>query len=288
MLGIVSALGAASSWTYACYLWKQQTKYFSALELNITKNIIAFIIFCPVILTLDLQSSFKEILILFLSGIIGISLGDTFYIASLEKLGTRRTLTVEALSPIIATLLGSFFLKEALSFKTYSGIFIVTISLVGVALQKTINNKYITSKINKKKGFIFAFCSVLCAVTAASLSRLVLINSDLNPLQTTEIRLLGSIIALLPFVRNNLLNSMRKIPVKSKFSFLQATFLGTNIGILLQQNVFRLLPIGLGWTLLSASPVMALFFARAEGEEVNWKTIVLTVTTILGVGIAFI
>ena len=151
-----------------------------------------------------------------------------------------------------------------------------------VDLQKVI------SKINKKKGFIFAFCSVLCAVTAASLSRLVLINSDLNPLQTTEIRLLGSIIVLLPFVRNNLLNSMRKIPVKSKFSFLQATFLGTNIGILLQQNVFRLLPIGLGWTLLSASPVMALFFARAEGEEVNWKTIVLTVTTILGVGIAFI
>jgi hypothetical protein len=33
---------------------------------------------------------------------------------------------------------------------------------------------------------------------------------------------------------------------------------------------------------------MALFFARAEGEEVNWKTYVLTATTILGVGIVFI
>ena len=58
--------------------------------------------------------------------------------------------------------------------------------------------------------------------------------------------------------------------------------------ILLQHNVFKLLPIGLGWTLLSTSPIMALFFARAEGEEVNWKTYVLTATTILGVGIVFI
>ncbi len=83
-------------------------------------------------------------------------------------------------------------------------------------------------------------------------------------------------------------DSVRNLPLKNKFSLLYATFLGTNIGILLQQNVFKLLPIGLGWTLLSTSPVIALFFARAEGEEVNWKTYVLTATTILGVGIVFI
>ena len=288
MLGIFSALGAASSWTFACYLWRQQTKYFSASQINITKNIIAFIIFSPVILTFDFQSSFKEIFVLLLSGIIGISLGDTFYIISLKKLGTRRTLTVEALSPIIATILGSFFLKEMLPLKVWVGVLIVCISLVGVAFQKTINNQDIALNNTRKEGFVFAFLSVLCAVTAAALSRWVLINSDLNPFQTTEIRLIGSIFGLLPFLRKEMIDSVRNLPVKHKFSLLYATFLGTNIGILLQQNVFKLLPIGLGWTLLSTSPVMALFFARAEGEEVNWKTYVLTATTILGVGIVFI
>ena len=288
MFGIISALGAASSWTFACYLWRQQTKYFSAAQINITKNIIALIIFSPVILTFDFQSSFKEIFILLLSGIIGISLGDTFYIISLKKLGTRRTLTVEALSPIIATILGSFFLKEMLPLKVWVGVLIVCISLVGVAFQKTINNQDLALNNDRKKGFIFAFLSVLCAVTAAALSRWVLINSDLNPFQTTEIRLIGSIVGLLPFLRKELTDSVRNLPLKNKFSLLYATFLGTNIGILLQQNVFKLLPIGLGWTLLSTSPVIALFFARAEGEEVNWKTYVLTATTILGVGIVFI
>jgi len=288
LLGILSALGAASSWTLACYLWRQQTKYFSAAQINITKNIIALIIFSPVILTFDFQSSFNEIFVLLLSGIIGISLGDTFYIISLKKLGTRRTLTVEALSPIIATILGSFFLKEILPFKVWVGVLIVCISLVGVAFQKTINNQDIALNNTRKEGFVFAFLSVLCAVIAAALSRWVLINSDLNPFQTTEIRLIGSIFGLLPFLRKDMIDSVRNLPVKHKFSLLYATFLGTNIGILLQQNVFKLLPIGLGWTLLSTSPVMALFFARAEGEEVNWKTYVLTATTILGVGIVFI
>ena len=288
MLGILSALGAASSWTFACYLWRQQTKYFSAAQINITKNIIAFIIFSPVILTFDFQSSFNEIFVLLLSGTIGISLGDTFYIISLKKLGTRRTLTVEALSPIIATILGAIFLKEILPFKVWVGVFIVSISLVGVAFQKTINSQNITSNKDRKEGFVFAILSVLCAVIAAALSRFVLINSNLNPFQTTEIRLLGSIFALLPFLRKKLTYSVRKIPLKNKISLLFATFLGTNIGILLQQNVFKLLPIGLGWTLLSTSPVMALIFARVEGEEVNWKTYLLTATTILGVGIVFI
>ena len=288
MFGIISALGAASSWTYACYLWRQQAKYLSAAQINIIKNIIAFLIFSPVILTFEFHTSLKEILILFLSGIIGISLGDTFYIISLKKLGTRRTLTIEALSPIIATVLGSFFLKEILSFKVWIGILIVSISLIGVAFQKSINTQHITLNHDRKKGFVFAILSVLCAVIAAALSRYVLTNSDLNPFQTTEIRLLGSIVALLPFLRQRLTDSVKRLPLNNKRSLLYATFFGTNIGILLQQNVFRLLPIGLGWMLLSTSPVIALFFARAEGDEINWKTCLLTATTVLGVRIVFI
>ena len=223
-----------------------------------------------------------------LSGIIGISIGDSFYIISLKKIGTRLTLTVEALSPVIATVFGALFLREMLSLKVFLGIIIVSISLIGVALQKTINHNNIISKTDKNIGFMFAFLSVLCAVIAAALSRLVLINYSLNTFQTTEIRLLGSIIGMFPVLQNNLIVSIKDLPAKNKLKILYATVLGTNIGILLQQNVFKLLPIGLGWTLLSTSPVIALFFARAEGEQLNWKTLVLTMTTILGVGIVFI
>ena len=122
------------SWTYACYLWRQQTKYFSASEINTIKNIIAFTIFSPVILTFDFKSNLTEILILLVSGIIGIAIGDTFYIRSLKILGTRRTLTVEAISPIIATILGSLLLNEMPTLKVWIGVVIVSVSLIGVAI----------------------------------------------------------------------------------------------------------------------------------------------------------
>ncbi len=288
MIGIFSAIGAASSWTYACYLWRQQTKYLSASQINIIKNIIAFIIFSPILFTFHFESSVREILILFVSGIIGIALGDTFYIISLKSLGTRRTLTFESASPIIAALLGSFLLNETLPFKMWLGVFIVSISLLGVSLQKKINNQDIITNINKNQGIAFALLSVLCAVVAATLSRLVLVNSDLNPFQTTEIRLFGGIIGLLPLIKYNFINLIKKLPYKNRFNLVYASFWGTNIGILLQQNVFKILPIGLGWTLLSTSPVIALFFARSEGDEVNWKNILLSATTLLGVAIALI
>ena len=288
MIGILSALGAASSWTFACYLWRKQTKYFSATQINLIKNVIAFFIFSPIILTLDFISNWYEIVILLLSGVIGIAIGDSFYIASLKKLGTRRTLTVEATLPIISTLLGLFLLNEMPSVKVCLGTLTVSLSLIGVASQQTTLDNFDKSISIDKKGFLFAFISILCAVIGAILSRLVLKNSNLNPFQTTEIRLLGSLIVLIPFVKLNFIKKIRDLTTGKKYGIFYATFLGTNLGILLQQNVFLVLPIGLGWTLLSTSPAFALFFLKLEGEKLNWQKLVFTFSIILGVAIVLI
>ncbi len=288
MLGILSALGAASSWTYACCLWRQQTRYFSAVHINLIKNIIAFCIFSPVILTFDFNSNLNEICILLVSGIIGITIGDSFYIISLKRIGTRRTLAVEALSPLISTVLGSFLLNEAPPLNLWCGAFIVSISLIGIACQDSILDEAYDSFRIKKDGFIFAFASVLCAVIAAILSRLVLVNSDLSPFQTTEIRLFGGFVALLPCVKSSFFREINNLPLRDKSKILYATFFGTNLGILLQQNVFKTLPIGLGWTLLSTSPIFSLFFAKVEGEKLKWETVAFTVTIVFGVAISFI
>ena len=288
MLGIFSALGAACSWTYACSLWRKQTKYFSSIEINSIKNIIAFCLFSPVILTLDFKSNSNEIYLLLVSGIIGIAVGDSFYITSLKKLGTRRTLTFESISPLLATILGSFLLNEIPLFNVWIGTLIVTASLLGVASQRAKGEEFENSVRSINNGIFYALISVLCAVIAAILSRHVLVNSNLNPFQTTEIRLFGSLIVLLPFVRIDVYEKIKRLSFQNKFRLLFATFMGTNLGILLQQNVFKVLPIGLGWTLLSTSPAFSLLFVKSEGEKLNWKNLALTAITISGVAIAFL
>jgi drug/metabolite transporter (DMT)-like permease len=69
---------------------------------------------------------------------------------------------------------------------------------------------------------------------------------------------------------------MKNIDKNQQNRFLISVFLGTNVGILLQQIVFKTLPIGIGWALLSTSPVISLFFAENEEKEITKKIIFFT------------
>ena len=289
MFGVFAAIAAAFSWTIACVIWRSQTKYFSAVQINILKNIIAATIFLPVIFTIDWFGQAPSILILILSGLIGIALGDCFYINSLRILGTRRTLTVEAFSPILANVFGALIIGELLPLKVWIGGAILTISLVLVGQeQDEYNQLVINEKFTISRGYLFSFLSVICAVLAATLSRLVLKDTTLSPLQTTEIRLIGSLIFLLPLFGSYLPFEPKNFSRGNQFSFFIATLLGTNMGILLQQTVFKLLPLGLGWTLLSISPVVSLLFANLEGDHINTMKVILAIMALLAVGIALL
>ena len=85
MIGILSAFGAAASWTYACFIWRSQTQKYKTIDINLIKNIIAFLVFTPAFINISSTTELKNIFILLISGIIGIGLGDTFYLKSLKK-----------------------------------------------------------------------------------------------------------------------------------------------------------------------------------------------------------
>ena len=137
MIGIISAFGAAISWTYACFVLRSQTEKYKSIEINLVKNIIAFIIFLPAFINIQKFTDFKSLLILLLSGVVGIGLGDTFYIKSLKVIGTRRTLSIETLSPLLAALSGEIFINENLALRSYIGIVVISISLFILLRQRT-------------------------------------------------------------------------------------------------------------------------------------------------------
>jgi len=278
LIGILSAFGAATSWTYACFIWRSQTQKYKSIDINLIKNIIAFLIFIPAFINLSSTTELKNILILLISGIIGIGLGDTFYLKSLQIIGTRKTLSIETLSPLMAALSGEIFINEDLTIKSWVGVIIVSISLF-IILKKDNDFKAGNlpfSEKNNFKIFAFPFLSVLCAVLGGLFSRMVFLQSNLSPFITTEIRLLGAIIFLISLKGFKINFFLKKIDKKQQKRFFISILLGTNIGIFLQQVVFKTLPIGVGWALLSISPVISLFFAKTEEREITKKIIFFT------------
>ena len=286
MIGIISAFGATLSWTYACSIWRKQTNKYKPIEINFLKNIIAFIIFSPVFLFLNYSTHYKYFIILFLSGVIGIGLGDTFYIKSLKLIGTRKTLSIEALSPLIAAITGTLFIDEHLNINAWIGIIIVTGALIKIMRKKNFlldKDSKLVKNNNSLDKYIYSFLSVLCAVIAALLSRYVLIESDLTPIFTTEIRLFGSILFLFSITKMKFRYFINNFEWEEKQQFIVSVFMGTNIGIFLQQIVFQSLPLGIGWTLLSTTPIISLFFAKKEEGTLTNEVIITTFLLFIGI-----
>ena len=285
MIGVLSAFGASLSWTYACSIWRTQTIRYKPVDVNFLKNILAFIVFSPTIIFLNYTTEYRYLFLLIISGIIGIGLGDTFYLKSLKLIGTRKTLSIEALSPLIAAFTGELFMNEDLSIKSWLGILIVSGSLITIIGKKNLlldkDSKLVIRNISLVQ-LIYPLLSVFCAVIAASLSRVVLLESNLLPIQTTEVRILGAILFLLFISKLKINFFINTLARKEKIRFIISVLLGTNIGILFQQVVFQTLPLGIGWTLLSTSPIMSLFFSKKEEGVLTKEIIFFTILLFIG------
>ena len=288
MIGFFAAISAVFFWTFACSIWRQESENLSPSKINIYKNVLASIFFFPVIFTISWFSNISSIFILMISGIVGIAIGDNLYINSLKIIGTRKTLSFEALTPIIATILGTLSTNEIYQQKVWIGSLIVSFSLWMIVRQNTLQKKN-SIELNIL-GILCALGSVICAVLAALLSRTILVSSTLTPLQTTEIRLLSASIFLYLFFKKDFLDLInnRSLTKNNHFNLFSSTLIGTNFGILFQQIVFKYLPIGIGWTLLSLSPICALFISNREKEKINKLTIFYSCLSFFGVGITLV
>lgn len=287
-MGVLAGLVAALAWTLASSLWRGLTTSLSALQLNGLKNAIACMALLPVLVTLPWTGEVAGLLLLLLSGGIGISLGDSFYLAALRRLGTRRTLTLESLSPLAAASGGLLVMGEQLSSQAWLGTVMVTVSVVLVARQQppdatSRNDRSVREQV---LGLTLALAAVICGVTGAAVSRTVLLSTDLTPIQSASARLLGGLLLLLPWLRFQAAFPQPR-PKRARWPrVLLATGLGTVLGILLQQVVLQQLPLGVGITLLSTAPVMALLVARAEGDHPQTAGWLASGLAVVGVALA--
>ena len=137
MIGFFAANSAVLFWTFSCSIWRKESENLLPRQINIYKNVLASILFLPVVLTISWLSNMSSIFVLIISGIVGISIGDTLYINALKIIGTRKTLSFEALTPIIATTLGTWSIDEIYPQKVWVGSLIVSFSLLMIVRQNT-------------------------------------------------------------------------------------------------------------------------------------------------------
>jgi drug/metabolite transporter (DMT)-like permease len=272
--GVAAALLAALGWTLASGLWRRLPTSLGPAQLNLLKNLLALALQLPLLLLALPVVAPLPLALLLVSGVMGIAAGDSFYFAALRRLGTRRTLTVEAGGPALTSAAGVLLLAEVPRGPQWAGIALVSLALVLVALQQPPRRPDGAGGPGpgaQRLGLLLALLALVCGSAGALLARAALRLQPISPLQASSLRLLGASLVLLPLLPALLAARRRQggpQPAAHRWRLvLAATLLGTTAGIALQQLALLRLPAGLAVALLATAPLMAVLLAPLEGDQ---------------------
>jgi drug/metabolite transporter (DMT)-like permease len=291
--GEIAALVAAVLWAFASVVYGRVGAYIPPLHLNLIKAIIAIIfLFITVAATGELSLVIAPIplCLLLLSGIVGIGLGDTAFLAGINTLGARRLLLMETLAPPMTAVLALIFLKERLNVSAWCGVLLTILGVAWVISERTPENKTYSSF--PLRGVIFGLLAAVANAVGAVLSRAALVNTNINPLWAALLRLSAATVFLLPLIawqqnksKTSILSYFPRFSVVTATCF--AAFCGTYLGIWLQQTAIKLAPAGIASTLLQTSPIFILPLALLTGEKVSIRATAGVLIAVAGIAVLF-
>lgn len=295
MTGELAAITSAILWAITSVIYGRVGQRVSPLELNFVKGVIAIALLA---LTITLQAQWGQsfplgpVLLLGLSGAIGIGLGDTAFFLSLQALGPRQALVLETLAPALAALLAWIFLAETLNLLAWGGIFL---TMVGVAWVTTERNTTPTPSPTSQRyffGIVWGLLAALGQAMGAVLSRFALTNSEIPSLWSAAFRLVAGVVVVLGLMvvsqgkqglELKILRSRRLI-----LTVFVTAFLGTYLAIWLQQTSLKFAATGIAQTLTSTSPLFVIPLTLMLGESVSLRAIFGVLVALAGVSLLFL
>ena len=189
--GVLAALAGALCWTLASSLWRRLPTALSASQLNLLKNGLALLFLLPLVGRSGVAAWGQEpraLLLLAASGVLGIALGDSLFFAALRRIGTRRTLTLDAGGPAVTALLGMAALSERPSPLQWLGIALITAALWLVAGRDAEGPR----SRDWGLGVALALGALACGSGGAVLARAALRSGAIAPLDAAALRLVAA------------------------------------------------------------------------------------------------
>ncbi|PZD71389.1 hypothetical protein C1752_06668 [Acaryochloris thomasi RCC1774] len=287
LTGELAALSAAFLWALASVVYARIQA--SPLAINLGKGIVAIALLT---LTLIFQGGLApdlpshSLLLLLLSGAIGIGFGDSVYLAALRALGARRTLLFEALAPPLAAVLALLFLNEELSSWAWLG---MSLTIAGVTWVISERSSQLQEQGRDRRwGIVYALLASMAQASGAVLSRAALVDTPLSPTWGAFLRLCSGVFVLVLWGLGQGKLRSWVLELRSQHLLRQlclAAFGGTYLGIWLQQISLKYAEAGIAQTLTATSPLFVLPIAIWLGERVSIRAWLGAATAVTGVAL---
>ncbi|MBU0511725.1 MAG: DMT family transporter [Chloroflexi bacterium] len=225
-----------------------------------------------------------------LSGLIGLVVGDAFLYQAFLWIGTRLSMLMMSLAPVIAALIAWLFLGETL---TPLQVFGILLTISGVALVIMEHNG---AKNNPNRDYARGIIFGLGAAIGQALGLVLAKNGmsgDFSPLSGNFIRMITAAVAMwgLAAFQGQVGVTLRRLAANRRAALilLAGSFTGPFVGVSLSLLAIQHAPVGIASTLMSLSPIFLLPISYVVFKErFGWQVILGTLVTMIGVAILFL
>lgn len=196
--GEAFALAAALVWSVAVILYKRASETVHPVALNLFKNTFSLLLFVPTILILGgfgwSTMARPDVLALVASGVLGISISDTYLFKALNLLGAGLYSIVVCMYGAFVVSLSFLFLGERLSALQLGGAVAITGAIAIAVYQKDRSHR-------ERRQILLGLVWGLVAMLSVAIS-IVLMKDALNRVSALDaivVRVAAGLVALLPF-----------------------------------------------------------------------------------------
>lgn len=289
MIGELSAVLAAILWAFGSLLFGRIGRDgVHPGAMNLGKLVIAGSLLALTALAMTghvvpLGAPTSALVLLALSGIAGLTIGDTAYFSAIVTIGVPRSILLLSSAPVFAALGGWLWLGERLDVRAIAGMGLVLSGIVLVVIRKE------APGASNARGIVFGVIAALGQAAGSLLSRRAMLVG-LDPLAAAVGRILTGGVGLyaIALVTRDAIPWTRTLLVRRNFIRIGlASLVGTYCGIWLAQTaLLRARSTGVATTLLATSPIFALPIAHFAGaEKMTVRAVLGVLTAIAGIAL---
>ena len=298
--GELFALSAAFLWSISAILFERLGKKIRPIEMTLLKGTVAAIMLSATMFLLReplTNINPLGLVILLISGAVGIGLGDTAYFEAIKELGARQALLLGVLAPQMTALLALVFLGESLISTSWMGILITVGGVAWVISEQQRNGKSETAggmdnaSRNVRRGVAFGVLAAFSQASGLVMSRYAFSFTKISALQSAILRLVAGAVVLFIWIKfkKQPLGEWGKKPQswRTWLLLLLVSFVGTYVCIWLQQLAVQHAPAGITQTLLATSPLFILPITAIRGEKLTLRAVLGALVSMFGIMLLF-